>query len=78
MGNLKLKGERQRNIPEQKVLSRPKQSFRPQSTICKVIYKENSGTRAISEYEFPEGTWRTLFITCNQVLNVFDVKEVIG
>ena len=74
MGNWNSKGNEPINIPKH----RPKNYFCFQSTICKVTYKEQSGTGAIYGYEFPEGTWRTLFITCNQVLNVLDVKEVVG
>ena len=66
-------------IPEQKLNnSNPKNYFRPQSTICNIKYKEQSGTGAIYGFEFPEGTWRTLFITCNQVLRISQRKEVVG
>ena len=37
-----------------------------------------SGTDAIYGFEFPEGTWRTLFITCNQIVRISDVKEIVG
>ena len=39
----------------------------PQSTICDVNYKDQSGTGELLEYgcKFPKGTWRTLFITSN-------------
>ena len=76
MGNFNSKEKVPVNIPKQNVnysYNRPKDYFRYQSTICKVTYNEQSGTGAIYGYEFPEGTWRTLFITCNQVLNVLDV-----
>ena len=72
MGNSNSKGNGPVDIPKH----RPKNYFRFQSTICKVTYKEQSGTGAIYGYEFPKATWRTLFITCNQVLKVLDVKEV--
>ena len=58
--------------------NRPKDYFRSQSTICKVIYNKQSGTGAIYGFEFPEGTWRTLLITCNQVLNISNAKEIVG
>ena len=73
--------EKSVNIPKQKVnYYRPKDYFRPQSTICNVKYKDQSSIRgAIYGYEFPEGTWRTLFITLNQVLlGISEVKEVVG
>ena len=67
------------NIPKQKVnYNRPKDYFCPQSTICKVIYNEQSGTGAIYGFEFPEGTWRTLFVTCNQVVRISEAKQVVG
>ena len=56
--------------------SRPN-NFNPNSTICKVIYKGQTGTGAIYGFEFPEGTWRTLLITCHQVLTIFDANEVV-
>ena len=51
-------------------------NFNPQSTICNVEYKEQTGTGAIYGYEFPEGTWRTLFITSYQVLTISNASEV--
>ena len=68
---------------KQSKISEPEQNanhfpFRPQSTICNVKYKEQIGTGAIYGYEFPEETWRTLFITSNQVLSIADAKEVTG
>ena len=78
MGNWNSKETQSVEIPRQKVnFNRPKDYFRSQSTICHVRYKEHSGTGAIYGYAFPEGTWRTLFITCNQVLNIFGVKEIV-
>ena len=79
MGNNVSKGKEPVSIPNQKVnYNRPKDYFRSQSSICNVRYKEESGTGAIYGYEFPEGTWRTLFLTCNQVLNISNVKEIVG
>ena len=79
MGNRNSKGKEPVNIPKQKVnYNRQKDYFRPQSTICKVIYKEQSGTGALYGYEFPEQTWRTLLIACNQVLRISEVEELVG
>ena len=79
MGNCVSKEIQPVEIPRQKVnYYRPKAYFRSQSTICHVRYKEHSGTGAIYGFEFPEGTWRTLFITCNQVLNISNVIEIVG
>ena len=79
MGNWNSKGKEPVNIPKQTVnYNRPKDYFRPQSTICRVRYKEKSCTGAIYGYEFPEGTWRTLFIICNQVVRKSEAIEVVG
>ena len=76
MGTNNSKIEEAVIIPEQKLnYSRPKNYFRPQSTICNIKYKEQSGTGAIYGFEFPEGTWRTLFITCNQVLTISECER---
>ena len=78
MGNWNSKETQTGEIPRQKVnYNRPTDYFRSQSTICHVRYKKHHGTGAIYGYEFPEGTWRTLFITCNQVLNISGVKEIV-
>ena len=45
-------------------------------SICKVCYKEKSGVGAIYGCEYPKGTFRTLFITSFQVLEIADVNEV--
>ena len=67
------------NIPIQNVkYNRPKEYFRHQSTICNVRYKDQSGAGAIYGFQFPEGTWRTLFITCNQTVMISDVQEIDG
>ena len=56
MGNSNLKRKGPVNIPKQNVnYNRPKDYFRPQSTICKGIYHEQSGNGAIYGCEFPEG-----------------------
>ena len=79
MGIYNSKREEAVVIPEQKLnYSHPTTYFRPQSTICNIIYKEHSGTGAIYGFEFPEGTRRTLLITCNQVLCISRVDEVVG
>ena len=69
MGNRNSQGNGPVDIPKH---------FRFQSTIGKVTYKEQSGTGAIYGFEFPKGTWRTLFIACNQVVRISEVKEVDG
>ena len=53
-------------------------NYRPLLTITKVEYwyKKQSGTGAIYSCEYPEGTWRTLFITSNQVLEISDVSDI--
>ena len=79
MGNNVSKKKQLVNIPKQKVIYyRPSAYFSPQSTICNVTYKEQSGTGALYGYEFPEQTWRTLLIACNQVLRISQVKEIVG
>ena len=45
------------------------------STICKIEYNEISGIGAIYQYEFPRGTWRTLFITSYEILKVSDIND---
>ena len=32
----------------------------------------------MSLFELPEGTWRTIFSTNNQVLRISKVKEIVG
>ena len=49
--------------------------FRSQSSICSIEYKFIYGTGAIIGLEFPEGTWRTLFITSFQVAPISDPNE---
>ena len=79
MGNFNSKQKLPVNVPKQKLkYTRQKDYFRPQSTICKVISNEQSGTGAIYGFEFPEETWRTLFITCNQVVRISEENEVVG
>ena len=46
------------------------------STICKIEYKEKSGIGAIYKCEFPPGTWRTLFITSNEILEISHVSKI--
>ena len=50
--------------------------FRPQSSICSVEYKSRHGTGAIIGLEFPEDTWRTLFMTSYQVAPINDPNEI--
>ena len=50
--------------------------FQPLSTICKIEYKEKSGIGAIYKYEFPQGTWRTLLITSNEILEISHVNDI--
>ena len=64
--------------PEKPFAIRTPKDINPNSTICNIIYKEHSGTGAIYGFEFPEGTRRTLLITCNQVLCISRVDEVVG
>jgi hypothetical protein len=54
------------------------EDFSPQFITCNIIYKDQSGTGAIYGYKSSEGMLRILFITCNQVLNISDVKEIVG
>ena len=46
------------------------------STICKIEYNEKSGIGAIYQYEFPRGTWRTLFITSYKILEVSHINDI--
>ena len=71
MGTNDSKNEEPVTIPKPKDIN-------PNSTICNIIYKEHSGTGAIYGFEFPEATRRTLLITCNQVLCISRVDEVVG
>ena len=49
----------------------------PALTICQVKYKEKSGNGAIYGCEYPEGTFRTLFITsCLEISNVNEITDV--
>ena len=48
----------------------------PSFTICKFKYKEVTGIGAIYGCEYPKGTFRTLFITSYQMLEISDVNEV--
>ena len=48
----------------------------PISTICKIEYKKKHGIGAIYKLEFPRGTWRTLFITSYEVLDICNVSEI--
>lgn len=58
-------------IPKQK-----RNYFRSESTICRVRFKGQSGRGAIYGNEFPEKTWRTLFISSYQVLSISDISEI--
>ena len=44
--------------------------------MCKFKYKEVTGVGAIYGCEFPKGTFRTLFVTSSQVLNISNVIEI--
>ena len=48
----------------------------PLSTICKIEYKNKSGIGAIYKYEFPQGTWRTLFITSYEIFDISHVNDI--
>ena len=50
--------------------------FRPQSSICSVEYKSRHGIGAIVRLEFPEDTWRTLFMTSFHVAPINDPNEI--
>ena len=48
----------------------------PSFSICKFKYKEGTGVGAIYGYEYPKGTFRTLFITSYEVLAISNVNEI--
>ena len=50
--------------------------FRPQSSICSIEYKSQNATGFIIGLEFPESTWRTLFMTSFQVAPINNPNEV--
>ena len=48
----------------------------PSFTICKFKFKDVTGIGAIYGYEYPKGTFRTLFIASYEMLEISDVNEV--
>ena len=50
--------------------------FYSSSTICKINYKNKSGIGAIYKLEFPKGAWRTLFITSNEIFDIYHVNDI--